>query len=115
MQTLWLASPQQWKTKFGEKFKSNCWQHQAPWSWKCATYNRGIIRLPRFINSLRMVPSFKAKQIRYKATRYLIINDKLYKRDFNLPYLRCLTLADAEIVLWEIHEESAEIMLDFDP
>ncbi|KAM1128178.1 hypothetical protein ACFX2B_037653 [Malus domestica] len=28
----------------------------------------------------------QAKQIRYKATRYLIINDQLYKWGFNLPY-----------------------------
>ncbi|KAM1666904.1 hypothetical protein ACFX15_045255 [Malus domestica] len=46
----------------------------------------------------------QAKQIRYKATRYLIINDQLYKRGFNLLYLRCLTPAEAEIVLREIHE-----------
>ncbi|KAM1100355.1 hypothetical protein ACFX2B_006763 [Malus domestica] len=46
----------------------------------------------------------QAKQIRYKATRYLIINDQLYKRGFNLPCLRCLTLAEAKTVLWEIHE-----------
>ncbi|KAM2154452.1 hypothetical protein ACFX1Q_046274 [Malus domestica] len=46
----------------------------------------------------------QAKQIRYKATRYLIINNQLYKRGFNLPYLRCLTLTEAEIVLREIHE-----------
>ncbi|KAM1193171.1 hypothetical protein ACFX2G_013688 [Malus domestica] len=43
-------------------------------------------------------------QIRYKATRYLIINDQLCKRGFNLPYLRCLTPAEAETVLQEIHE-----------
>ncbi|KAM2045509.1 hypothetical protein ACFX1T_009690 [Malus domestica] len=46
----------------------------------------------------------QAKQIRYKSTRYLIINDQLYKRGFNLSYLRCLTPAEAKIVLWEIHE-----------
>ncbi|KAM2730009.1 hypothetical protein EV1_001315 [Malus domestica] len=46
----------------------------------------------------------QAKQIQYKATHYLIINDQLYKRGFNLPYLRCLTLTAAEIVFWEIHE-----------
>ncbi|KAM1333887.1 hypothetical protein ACFX2F_009866 [Malus domestica] len=44
----------------------------------------------------------QAKQIRYKSTRYLIINDQLYKRGFNLPYLKCLTHAKAKIVLWEI-------------
>ncbi|KAM2212653.1 hypothetical protein ACFX1S_022927 [Malus domestica] len=37
----------------------------------------------------------QAKQIRYKATRYLIINDQLYKWGFNLPYLRYLTPVEA--------------------
>ncbi|KAM2919642.1 hypothetical protein COP2_041581 [Malus domestica] len=46
----------------------------------------------------------QAKQIQYKATRYLIINDQLYKRGFNLPYLRCLTPAEVETVIREIHE-----------
>ncbi|KAM1342072.1 hypothetical protein ACFX2F_006449 [Malus domestica] len=27
--------------KIGRKIQSNCWQHQAPWPQKCATYNRG--------------------------------------------------------------------------
>ncbi|KAM1032135.1 hypothetical protein ACFX14_035730 [Malus domestica] len=46
----------------------------------------------------------QAKHIRYKGTRYLIINDQLYKLGFNLPYLKCLMPAEAEIVLREIHE-----------
>ncbi|XP_068337652.1 uncharacterized protein [Pyrus communis] len=46
----------------------------------------------------------QAKQIRYKSTRYLIINDQLYKRGFNLRYLRCFTPVEAEIILREIHE-----------
>ncbi|KAM2904672.1 hypothetical protein COP2_004361 [Malus domestica] len=46
----------------------------------------------------------QAKQIRYKSTRYLIINDQLYKQGFNLPYLKCLTPAEAEIIFQEIHE-----------
>ncbi|KAM2171551.1 hypothetical protein ACFX1R_036631 [Malus domestica] len=46
----------------------------------------------------------QAKQIRYKAARYLIINDQPYKRGINLPYLRCLTPAEAETVIREIHE-----------
>ncbi|KAM1973476.1 hypothetical protein ACFX16_020162 [Malus domestica] len=46
----------------------------------------------------------QAKHIRYKATRYLIINDQLYKRGFNLPYLRCLTPTEAETVLRKKHE-----------
>ncbi|KAM1713962.1 hypothetical protein ACFX12_024645 [Malus domestica] len=50
----------------------------------------------------------QAKQIRYKVTRYLIINDQLYKRGFNLPYLRCFTPAEAETILREIHEGVCE-------
>ncbi|KAM2716207.1 hypothetical protein EV2_045717 [Malus domestica] len=50
------------------------------------------------------IDKVQAKQIRYKSARYLIINDQLYKRGFTLPYLRCLTPAEAEIVLREIHE-----------
>ncbi|KAM2467298.1 hypothetical protein PS1_009120 [Malus domestica] len=51
-----LASPPRWKIRLGEKFKSNCWQHQAPWLRKCATYNKEIVGLPRFIDSLLMAP-----------------------------------------------------------
>ncbi|KAM1584308.1 hypothetical protein ACFX1Z_037303 [Malus domestica] len=29
-----------------EDFRSNCWQHQAPWLRKCATYNMRIVGLP---------------------------------------------------------------------
>ncbi|KAM1508181.1 hypothetical protein ACFX10_017526 [Malus domestica] len=50
----------------------------------------------------------QAKHIQYKATRYLIINDQLYKRGFNLPYLRCLTPVEAETVIREIHEGVCE-------
>ncbi|KAB2626690.1 hypothetical protein D8674_020308 [Pyrus ussuriensis x Pyrus communis] len=53
---------------------------------------------------LLATPSTMVTEIRYKSTRYLIINDQHYKRGFNLPYLRCLAPAEAEIVLREIHE-----------
>ncbi|CAL8174756.1 unnamed protein product [Prunus armeniaca] len=38
------------------------------------------------------------------SSRYLIINNKLYKRGFSLPYLRCLTPDEANYALREIHE-----------
>ncbi|KAM2564901.1 hypothetical protein TB2_013149 [Malus domestica] len=68
-----LASPQRWKIRLGEKFNSNCWQHQAPWLQKCATYNRGIVGLPRFIDSLLMAPfqMTKSKLSRFN-TRLLV-------------------------------------------
>ncbi|KAM1611282.1 hypothetical protein ACFX1Z_000074 [Malus domestica] len=42
--------------KIGRKFRLNCWQHQAPRLRKCATYNKEIVGLPRFIDSLLMAP-----------------------------------------------------------
>ncbi|KAB2597290.1 hypothetical protein D8674_000210 [Pyrus ussuriensis x Pyrus communis] len=53
---------------------------------------------------LLAISSTMVTEVRYKSTRYLIINNQLYKRGFNLPYLRCLTPAEAEIVLQQIHE-----------
>ncbi|KAI5316496.1 hypothetical protein L3X38_036203 [Prunus dulcis] len=48
--------------------------------------------------------STKAQRVRYHSARYLIINGSLYKRGFNLPYLRCLTPEEGHYVLREIHE-----------
>ncbi|XP_016652663.1 PREDICTED: uncharacterized protein LOC107880143 [Prunus mume] len=46
----------------------------------------------------------EARRVRYRSSQYLIINNKLYKRGFSLPYLRCLTPDEANSVLREIHE-----------
>lgn len=46
----------------------------------------------------------EAKKIKYRATRYLIINGSLYKRGYSTPYLRCVTLEDGRKVLKDIHE-----------
>ncbi|KAM2051223.1 hypothetical protein ACFX16_032865 [Malus domestica] len=118
MQMFWLASPQRWKTR-KKKGRTQCTRLTL-----YARSGRGECRLalPPFMErllpslepetyrswakALAIAPSDKvqAKQIRYKATRYLIINDQLYKRGFNLPYLRCLTPAKTETVIREIHE-----------
>ena len=39
-----------------------------------------------------------------KALRYVIVNEKLYKRSFNIPFLLCLHPEDVNYVLGEIHE-----------
>ncbi|KAM2255985.1 hypothetical protein ACFXTI_046387 [Malus domestica] len=68
-----------------------------------------IIPIYRFLaHSTLQNDKVQAKQIRYKAARYLIINDQLYKRGFNLPYLRCLTPPEDETVIREIHERVCE-------
>ena len=46
----------------------------------------------------------KAKKLRVKAARYILIDEVLYKRGFSQPYLRCLTPDEANYVLREIHE-----------
>ncbi|KAM2336107.1 hypothetical protein ACFXTH_013453 [Malus domestica] len=65
MQMLWLALPQQWKTQLGEKFRLNCCLNSA-------TYNRGIVGLPQFIDSLLMAP-------------FQMTKSKLSKFDTRLP------------------------------
>lgn len=46
----------------------------------------------------------EAKKVRVRAARFTIVNSKLYKRGFSLPYLKCLDPEDAAYVLQEIHE-----------
>ncbi|KAM2606353.1 hypothetical protein TB2_035044 [Malus domestica] len=58
--------------KIGRKIQVKLFAAPSIMARKCATYNRGIVGLPRFINSLRMVPS-------------QMIKSKLSKFDTRLP------------------------------
>ena len=42
--------------------------------------------------------------MKVRSSRFTILNDKLYKRGFLLPYLKCLNSKDAMYVLREVHE-----------
>ena len=46
-----------------------------------------------------------ARKLKVKASRFVLIKDALYKRDFSHPYLRCLVPEEAEYVMREVHEE----------
>ena len=46
----------------------------------------------------------EARRIRYQASRYTILNGKLYKWGYAVPYLRCLRPEEVEYVIREIHE-----------
>ena len=46
----------------------------------------------------------KAKKVRVKSARYVLMDKVLYKRGFSQPYLRCLAPEEANYVLREIHE-----------
>ena len=41
----------------------------------------------------------KAKKLRIKATKYVLIDEVLYKKGFFQPYLRCLALDESNYVL----------------
>ena len=52
------------------------------------------------------LPSNKSevRRLKYKAARYCLIEDTLYRRRFTLHYLKCLGDEHAEYVMREIHE-----------
>ena len=46
----------------------------------------------------------EARQLKVRASRFLMLQGTLYKRGFSLPYLRCLAPDEASYVIREIHE-----------
>ena len=46
----------------------------------------------------------EARKLRIRSTKYVLIDEVLYKRGFSQPYLRCLALDEANYVLREVHE-----------
>ena len=50
----------------------------------------------------------KARRLRVRSARYVLLNDVLYKRGFSQPYLRCLSPDEANYVLREVHEGACE-------
>ena len=46
----------------------------------------------------------KARKLKVKSIRYILMDEVLYKRGFSQPYLRCLSLDEANYVLREIYE-----------
>ena len=47
--------------------------------------------------------TMKAKKVRKKAAKFIILNDTLYKRGFSMPYLKCVDEEEAKYILEEIH------------
>ena len=48
----------------------------------------------------------EARKLRIKSTRYVLMDEMLYKRGFSQPYLRCLAPDEANYVLREVHERA---------
>ena len=45
----------------------------------------------------------EARKIQIKATRFVIIDNILYRQGYSLPYLRCASSEEVDYVLCEIH------------
>ena len=45
----------------------------------------------------------EARKIQRRAARFTVLNDKLYKRGFSQPYLRCVEEEETKYVLEEVH------------
>ncbi|KAG5553262.1 hypothetical protein RHGRI_011205 [Rhododendron griersonianum] len=46
----------------------------------------------------------KARQLKIRAAKYLMMGDVLYRRSFSLPYLRCLTTPESTKAMEEVHQ-----------
>ena len=50
----------------------------------------------------------EAKKVKKRAAKFTILNDTLYKRDFSMPYLKCVDEKEAKYILKKIHEGVCE-------
>ena len=57
-----------------------------------------------YLKSLTIETESESAKLRIQAAKYILINDVLYKKSFNLFYLRCLRSDEAQYALREIHE-----------
>ena len=46
----------------------------------------------------------KAHILRLKATCYMLYDEKLYKRGYSMPFLKCVLPMEVNNIIWEIHE-----------
>ncbi|XP_050242514.1 uncharacterized protein LOC126691525 [Quercus robur] len=46
----------------------------------------------------------KARKVKKRAAKFMILNDTLYKRGFSMPYLKYVDEEEAKYILEEIHE-----------
>ena len=46
----------------------------------------------------------KVRILRLKAARYVIYDDKLYRRGYSMPLLKCVTPSELDYIMREIHK-----------
>ena len=50
----------------------------------------------------------EARRLKIRATKYVLIDEVLYKQGFSQPYFRCLALDKSNYLLREVHEGACE-------
>ena len=46
----------------------------------------------------------EARILQLKAAHYVLYDDKLYRRGYSMPLLKCVLPTEAKNIMWEIHE-----------
>lgn len=57
-----------------------------------------------FLKGIQPDDQSEIKKLQRKAAHYLLQGEKLYKRGYSLPLLKCLTPDEADYVIREVHE-----------
>ena len=60
--------------------------------------------LDYLLNSTLPEDKYESRKLKIKAARFTIYNNRLYKRSFSGPLLRCLSPKEAKYVMIELHE-----------
>ena len=50
----------------------------------------------------------EARKIKKRATRFMLLNDALYRKGFSLPYLKCVEEDEVRYILEGVHEGICE-------
>ena len=50
----------------------------------------------------------EARILKLKVARYVIYDDKLYRRGYSMPLLKCVAFSEADYIMTEIHEGICE-------
>ena len=46
----------------------------------------------------------EARILRLKAARYVLYDDKLYRRGYSMPLLKCVLPTEVKNIMWEIYK-----------
>ena len=49
----------------------------------------------------------EARILRLKVARYVLYDDKLYRRGYSMPLLKCVLPTEAKSIMWEIHDDTS--------